>query len=210
MAEQRLSDGRAPIEDPALARLEQLEREHRSCERRIAALEQQNSQLLHLNVASQRLHETMTRRDVLCAIEEIVMNLIGSEQVAVFEVIDEQMILLVSSGVDEKRLAGVRYGEGIIGDAAVTGTPWIAPQRGEAAASALGHLTAVIPLKVRDSVIGVVAVFRLLQQKRGLEPLDHDIFELLGRQGAVALYCTSFDSTRPTARPPSVSKVRLS
>ena len=37
---------------------------------------------------------------------------------------------------------------------------------------------------------GAIAVFRLLPQKAGLQPLDRDLLELLRAQAGLALYCT--------------------
>ena len=51
-------------------------------------------------------------------------------------------------------------------------------------------ITACIPLKLDDEVIAVIALFSLLQQKSGLEPVDFELFDLLGSHAASALYCT--------------------
>src|SRR5438874_9520284 len=48
-------------------------------------LEQHNANLANLYVASYQLHGTLDRAAVLAAIEEIVINLIGSEQFGVYE-----------------------------------------------------------------------------------------------------------------------------
>ncbi|HEV2721355.1 MAG TPA: diguanylate phosphodiesterase, partial [Thermoanaerobaculia bacterium] len=52
------------------------------------------------------------------------------------------------------------------------------------------QLTACIPLKLDDRVVGVIGIFRLLQQKQGLEPLDFELFDLLSSHAASALFCT--------------------
>jgi hypothetical protein len=49
--------------------------------------------------------------------------------------------------------------------------------------------------------VGAVAIFRLLAQKTALEPVDLELLGLLGTQGAMALYCSAFQETRPTMRP---------
>ena len=37
----------------------------------------------------------------------------------------------------------------------------------------------------------MIAIHRLLAHKAGLEPLDHELFDLLATHAATALYCTS-------------------
>jgi hypothetical protein len=47
-----------------------------------------------------------------------------------------------------------------------------------------------VPLKLEGKVMGVIAIFRLLPQKGGIEDLDRELFDLLATQAAFALYCT--------------------
>ena len=46
------------------------------------------------------------------------------------------------------------------------------------------------PLMLGNQAVGAVAVFGLLPQKQGLQPLDRDLLELLRAQAGLALYCT--------------------
>src|ERR1700716_3860418 len=50
-----------------------------------AALARQNANLANLYVASYRLHSTVSREEVLAAIVEIIINFVGSEEIAIFE-----------------------------------------------------------------------------------------------------------------------------
>ena len=52
---------------------------------RYAEIEKQNADLANLYVASYRLHSTLDRQEVVSVIEEIIINLIGSEELAIFE-----------------------------------------------------------------------------------------------------------------------------
>ena len=47
---------------------------------------------------------------------------------------------------------------------------------------------ACIPLKIGTRVIGVVAIYRLLQQKEHFGPLDFELFTLLAGHAATALF----------------------
>ena len=37
-----------------------------------------------------------------------------------------------------------------------------------------------IPLVIESRAIGAIGIFKLLQQKDGFSPLDHELFNLLG------------------------------
>lgn len=182
-------------------RLESVELHHAGCETRIRDLQEQNTNLIQLAVASQLLAAACERGEVLAAIEEIVVNMIGSEEIAIFEVRQDGRTLAMtrSRGVDEPSDRLSRAHDRIM-QAAATGS--IVVKSMLQPADADGGFTAAIPLRLDSSVLGIVAIFRLLEQKPALEAVDHELFELLSRQAAVALYCTNFRSTRPTVKPP--------
>ena len=52
---------------------------------RYTEIEQQNSNLANLYVASYRLHGTLDRQEVIDTIQEIIANLVGSEEAGLFE-----------------------------------------------------------------------------------------------------------------------------
>jgi hypothetical protein len=174
----------------------QLERVRQETERdsaRYAEIEQQNSNLANLYVASYRLHGTLDRKEVLAAIQEIIANLIGSEDAAIFEVDRERKTLgfVAGFGVEPERCPEVALGSGIIGRAAATGEIYVAGP--ESAASTAAHerdLTACIPLSLDGTVTGAIAIFKLLPQKPGVEDIDRELFELLATHAATALYCS--------------------
>ncbi len=161
---------------------------------RSADIEQQNSNLANLYVASYRLHGTLDREQVLEVIQEILINLVGSEEIAIFEVDSErlELSLAASCGVDVERFSGIPLGSGVIGGVAQTGEPYFKGQSGNGdGSSPEDDLTACIALKVDGTVMGAIAVFRLLQQKAGLESVDHELFDLLATHAATALYSSN-------------------
>jgi hypothetical protein len=185
------------------ARLEeQLAKIEAECKRyfdQFVDVEVASTNVANLYVASLRLHATLSREDVLSAIQEIVINLVGSEELCVFEVdASRRALRLVSSfGVDARAWQDVPFGVGIVGAAAASCTPWIASLQGEAVSRGPNeaHLTAAIPLVVEGRIAGLVAIFRLLDHKRGLEDVDHELFNLLGTQAGAALYFSSLART---------------
>ena len=181
---------------------EQLTAIEAECKRyfdRFVDVEVANTNVANLYVASLRLHSTLSREDVLAAIHEIVVNLVGSEELCVFELDSTRRFLrLVSSfGVDARAWQNVPLGVGIIGASAAAGTAWIADVDGDKSARGPNeaHLTAAVPLLVDGRVTGLVAVFRLLGHKRSLEDVDHELFNLLGSQAGAALYFSSLART---------------
>jgi hypothetical protein len=172
-------------------RLLDAERASRRFSEQFAEIELQNSNLANLYVASFRLHGTLDRREVLAAVQEIVANLIGSEEMAIFEMNAEgtALQLLAANGLDAARWPAVPLEQGLIGRAARTGELYVVGG-GDAslATPAESQLTACIPLCIDGRVTGAIALFRLLPQKKGYAAVDHELFELLGTHAATALY----------------------
>jgi hypothetical protein len=164
------------------------------CIEECADVFEQNADLVNLYVASARLHESVARHEVLLAIQEIVINLIGSEQIAVLELDEDGRTLsLVSAfGIEESRYASVPVGVGIIGRVALSGEPYLTGGRTEDDAPPSREepsVTACVPLKLFGRVQGVLVVFQLLRQKPALRELDHRLLEIVSTQAAPALYC---------------------
>ncbi|MGH9825082.1 MAG: GAF domain-containing protein [Blastocatellia bacterium] len=156
-------------------------------------VEEQNSNLANLYVASYRLHGTMDRQQVLDVIQEIVINLIGSEEMGIFEMAENgsTLDLIASFGIDTDRYRTVNVGDGPIGRAALSGQMLLSGNQDQKDEGADFNLTACIPLKLDEKVNGAIVIFGLLPQKQGLGSLDHELFDLLATHAATALFCTS-------------------
>jgi hypothetical protein len=176
------------------ARFEALENAHARCEDHVRDLMERNTSLVQLTVASHLLAHAADREQVLDAIEEIVVNMIGSEEVAIFEADQPERRMRIARvrGID------VRHPRFSLASAPVrqvlAGGNQVLPAGRE--------LTAVVPLRIATTVYGAVAVFRLLAQKPSLDPTDRELMELLSLQGAIALFSATHPSLRPTVRPP--------
>lgn len=155
-------------------------------------LERRNTSLANLYVASYRLHGTLDREEVLAAIQEILANLVGSEQTAIFEHSAPSVLKALSTnGVDAARYDTVTLGSGVIGRLVGRGEIALFGAGGtEDAPAEEPALTALVPLKLGDRIVGAIAVFKLLPQKPRLEDVDRELFELLATQASTALYCT--------------------
>jgi hypothetical protein len=169
-------------------RLSEVQRENESVAGRFVEIETQNTNLANLYVAGYQLHGSLDRGQVLAAIKEIVINLIGSEDFAIFEREGEDRLRMVDWFEEPPPVClEISFGDGIIGQVAATGTPFVA--NGENGRSV--GMAACIPLQVDGRVTGAIAIFRLLPQKHeGLEALDEELLALLASQAGIALYCT--------------------
>lgn len=173
--------------------LRHIEEESQRLSGTYAEIEQQNSNLANLYVASYRLHATVDRQEVLSILQEIVANLIGCEELAIFEQNPETpgLSLVASFGIDPERYGSLGLGAGIIGRVASSGQTFVRDQVDMGAALPdEANLTACVPLKLGGGVTGVLAMFRLLPQKNGFEAVDNELFDLLATHAATALYCS--------------------
>jgi len=149
-------------------------------------LARQVADLARLYSASCRLHEAEERAVLAEVIGEIIKDLIGSEEFALFELEPgaPTLSLLDRMGVDPEPLRHVPMAEGLIGRVASTGTRWVA----ETAPTREAEPSACIPLKSGGRVHGVVVIFRLLPHKPGYTQADRAFFELLETQAGRALH----------------------
>ncbi len=166
------------------ARLAELEAEHQKICDEYVAVQEKSTDLAQLYVALERLHGGVSRADTLAAIQEIVVNLVGSEELAVFERRGGALSLVHAFGVAPRTLDGLSLGEGALGRAAA-GQLYVA--NGAATAPGEEDLTAAIPLRAGDAVAGVLAIFRLLGHKPVLGDADHAVFDLLASHAGLAL-----------------------
>ena len=156
--------------------LADIEKQSKEYSDRFVEVEQQSSHLTNLYVATYQLHGTLDRAEVLAVIQEIIINLVGSEEMAVFEIDEDssKLNLIAQFGLAEGAFQNLRLGDGIIGKAAQTGQMFVGDTHSrEGALPEEEHLTVCFPLKLGSRVRGVIAVLRLLQHKRRLEDVDH-------------------------------------
>lgn len=178
--------------------LAQLAEENRRYAERYVVLEQKNAHLANLYVASYRLHETLSRDEVLGIIQEIIINLVGCEHHAIFDVSRDgtTLELLASMGINAALTEHVRIGDEVAARALMAGEVFV-PESG--AESVSGHpepLTALVPLRLAGETTGAIAVYRLLPQKQRIEDIDRELFELLAIHAGMALYCTKLHQSR--------------
>ncbi len=143
-----------------------------------------------------RLHSTLDYREVIRIVQEIVINLIGAEVFHIFVMSDKtaQLELETSEGATAPATS-IAVGEGPIGMAAKTGENYFAAEVAHREPTPFEQPTAVIPLKIKDSVIGVISINKLLVQKTAFTPTDYELFTLLAGHAATAIFSAKLYST---------------
>ncbi len=190
---QRLQEALQQLEQEKkslLNRYREVEEENKDFATRYVEVEEENNNLANLYVASYQLHSTLDFKEVLRIIIEIIINLIGSDQFAILILDEETQVLtpVAAEGVDEKKLRGIRAGEGVIGRVAKTGKSHFEEDLDPKVVSE-DHPLVCIPLMIKEKVIGAIAVFALFEQKKKkLTRVDHELFSMLAGHAATAIF----------------------
>lgn len=153
-------------------------------------IERNHFLLMRLNAANARLIESLERGDVFEAIAEIIANLVGSEEVAVFDyhAAEQHFSLAWSTGIETEALQPFLCGAGMFGRAVQQGlTQFQERQANGALLPYEKNLTACVILKSSREIVGVIAIFGLLPQKNSLEWADYELLKFLETYGAVAM-----------------------
>jgi nitrate/nitrite-specific signal transduction histidine kinase len=179
-----------------LTRYQQVEEENVDFAKRYLEIEEENNNLANLYVASFQLHSTLDFREVVQIVMEIVINLIGAEKFALM-LLDEnrdELTAISTEGVPREKIPHLRVGEGVIGKVVKEGTgPYIAEGKSPSDITLTEPLV-VIPMKIKDQVIGGIVVYSILEQKESFSPLDFELFNLLAGHAATALFASKLYS----------------
>ena len=174
-----------------LERVEAVELENQQFAGRYMEIEEENNNLANLYLASHQLHSTLDPGDVLKVVIEIVIKLIGAEVFCIY-VVDERDAYLepvAAEGAKLSTFSRVPVGSGPIGAAVVSGEVATggSPSPGGTDSEA-APAVAVIPLRVQDRPVGVIAIHRLRQRRDDFSSLDHEHFTLLAAHAATAIF----------------------
>lgn len=173
-----------------LKRFKEVEEENKDFATRYVEIEEENNTLANLYVASYQLHSTLDFKEVLQIIVEIIINLIGAEIFAIL-LLDEktkELNPVATEGVGEAEVPPIKLGEGIIGKVADSGEDYFCDVIEPFKAFDPWKPIAAIPLKIKERIIGVITIYKLLQQKERFTDLDHELFTLLAGHAATAIF----------------------
>jgi transcriptional regulator with GAF, ATPase, and Fis domain len=180
-----------------LDRYRVVEDENKDFANRYIEVEAENNNLANLYVASYQLHSTLDFNESLKIILEIVMNLIGAEEFSIM-MLDEktnELTIVAQEGMGPEARPSVKLGDGVIGRAAKTGESFY--REGDPT-DLTGvdylHPLVVIPLKIKEHVIGVIVIYKLLVQKQSFSNVDYELFSMLAGHAATALFSSKLYS----------------
>jgi transcriptional regulator with GAF, ATPase, and Fis domain len=182
-------------------RFSAIEEENKDFANRYIEIEEQNNNLANLYVASYQLHSTLDFREVIQIVQEIVINLIGAEAFAIL-LLDEktnELKTIASEGEDVMPnidAISIRLGDGIMGQVARTGESYYINQDIDADSGeiSIDKPLAAVPLKIKEHVIGLIAIYKLLQQKDSFSAVDYELFSLLAAHAATAIFSSKLYS----------------
>lgn len=192
-AEQRLDNSRLGKENEQLKaelellhkRLSEIEGRSQKFRRRYEDIEQYNTALSNVYIASNQLHSTLDFSEVVKTAGEILWNLIAAPVFAIFlcEENTRDLMLVAGEGI-AGRFPGDRLREpgGMIAQTLAEGVSLFID--GETS----GDPLACIPLKIEErGVVGLIAIYQIEEHKESLSDLDKELFELLASQTATAM-----------------------
>lgn len=190
----RLRDKILELEREKLAilnRIKEIEEENLDFANRYVVVESENNMLANLYIASYRLHSTLDSQEVLQIVTEIVINLVGAEEFAVL-LLDEKtgkFQIAAREGIDPDRFSVPELGKGVLGTLGRTGENYFVD---DLAGYALDYdrPLAGIPLKIKNHVIGIIAIYKLSEPKSRFSQIDHELFTLLAGHAATALFAS--------------------
>ena len=172
-----------------LGRIKTVEEENQNFVNRYIEIEEENNMLANLYIASYQLHSTLDFKEVLQIIQEIVINLIGAEEFGVL-LLDEktnQLEPVASEGLETSEMPSIAVGKGIIGESVKTGENYFIDSM-EGYQRDFEKPIVCIPLKIKEHVIGVIAIYKLLVQKDQFTNVDYELFTLLAGHAATAVF----------------------
>ena len=145
---------------------EQLVGSNRDLSSLLATTDKRSGELLKIIVAFRRLLDSEDANAALRCIEEIVVNIIGSENFVIL-LLDERDVARPISGFGEALVrAHVR-----------------APQLDELHKDA----ERMVPLFIADELVGAIAIAELLPHRDALNHNDEQVLDLLSRYGATVI-----------------------
>ena len=100
---------------------------------------------------------------------------------------------VATEGLTREELPSVKFGTGIIGQVAKTGDNYFVEDVSAYTTDFLKPMVC-IPLQIKEHVIGVLVIYKLLVQKTHFADVDYELFTLLAGHAATALFSSKLYS----------------
>jgi nitrate/nitrite-specific signal transduction histidine kinase len=179
--------------------VQQLQQQTEDFSSRYAEVEEQNNNLANLYVATYQLHSTLDFREVVEIVKEIIINLIGAESFAILLLDENTNELCAVASEGREIVPGIeticaRLGEGVLGTVAESGQSYYVIDEFDTGEVSSERPIAAVPLKIKEHVIGIIAMYKLLQQKKSFSAVDYELFSLLAAHAATAIFSSKLYS----------------
>jgi hypothetical protein len=142
----------------------------------------QHEELDHPKIyaARMRLQNSLDQADALEAIREIVANLLGSEELALFRLDPKHGALWLywSFGLDPNKYVVLDAISDPTLSAALKGKI-VTPGTEEKLQSIATPVSAVVPIVLDGATVAVLLIFRLFTHKKGLDATDRELLNVL-------------------------------
>jgi hypothetical protein len=186
-----------------LKRIDALEREKRALLSRFEAVEAESSRwgnqysevehelsnLVNLYIAGNQLHGSLDFRTVLQRMHDVCAQLVGARTFAVYVITPDARSLLpiLSEGIGKPGAIPIVADDNGVGEVFTTGVARF--EHGDPTNGTIEKPAALVPMKVEDKVLGVLAIFSTFEQKPQFLPVDFELMKLLGSQAGSAIVC---------------------
>jgi GAF domain-containing protein len=172
-----------------LTRFEEVEAESSRWGSQYQEAEHELSNLVNLYIAGCHIHGSLDFSTVLTRLKEVLVQLVGARSFAVYVVAPDGRSLhpVLSEGLGKPGAIPIVADDGGIGEVFTTAVARI--ERGDPTDGSVEKPAALLPMKVEDRVVGVLAIFSTLEQKSQFFPADFELMKVLGSHAGMALVC---------------------
>jgi GAF domain-containing protein len=175
-----------------LSHFRKVEAQRTTVAARVEEVESEFANLANLFVASNQIHSSLSPRGVTRRIKEVLAQFVGAERYAMYLVTPHgnELVPIASEGIPGSKLLPVRVAGTPIGEAFQSGAA-VVDEDSDPSQGTFDRPSAIIPLSIDDRVVGAVAIFSTLSQKKRFDTVDFELFKLLGQHAAAALVSAS-------------------
>jgi chemotaxis protein CheD len=138
----------------------------------------------HAMIVRKRLRESVGPSDALEGIREIVSNLLGSEEMALFQVDrgSSALPLIWSFGIDPQEHQWLNGSSESVLKVVRNGSTHIE------LAGRSAPFTVLVPIRLHGQTVAILAILRLLPQKTGFAKADIEVLQVLSDEAGTAVF----------------------
>ena len=169
-------------------KFEEVESKNQDYVRRHREIEEEFDRLTNLYVASYQLHSSVQMEEVVRISFEILINLVGVQQLVLYITDREELIPVQCEGMERADLSEIPLGHGLIGQVAQSPELFVSEKEDRSNQS---EPLVCIPLQVAKRLIGMFVIFSFLPQKEAISQLDLELFHLLQTHAGKAIFVSA-------------------